>query len=98
MIRQIINKYETVQTKLQVDVDGIRIRYYREPYEFAYVFEADVSKEDEEKGVEAIKRVISVMESQSYDHGSQWRRTSFTSYYNMYFLHARVEFRRRDAG
>lgn len=38
MIKQIINSSQIVQTGLAIEVDGIRVDYYRIPDKFAYKF------------------------------------------------------------
>lgn len=73
MIKQILNPGQIIQTELVVDVDGIRVYYYRLPgfiYLFAITCEQSQVTNVE---VEAVNRVIETMISQSSDHGSEWR-------------------------
>jgi len=78
MIKQILEKNE-VQTGLMVDVDGVRVSYCRVPNRFAYKFFVTVEKYQSSDSVLnaklAIMELVSKLESQSYDHGSEWRRT-----------------------
>lgn len=78
MIKQIINKSQIVQTGLAIEVDGIRVDYYRVPNKFAYKFTIVLPLHEtiDSNLVEAtIDKVVSAMCSQSYDHGAEWRET-----------------------
>ena len=75
MIKQILNPGQIIQTELAVDVDGIRVNYYRLPgfiYLFAITCEQSQVTNVE---VEAVNQVIETMISQSCDHGFEWRET-----------------------
>ena len=77
MIKQILEKNE-VQTGLMVDVNGIRISYFRIPDRMAYSFFVSIGKHQGCTNVEnarnAILELVSKLASQSYDHGASWRR------------------------
>lgn len=76
MIKQIFNPGQIVQTGLAVDVDGIRVDYRKVPGEFAYEFTVLCEQSFAPNSIDvAIDQVVSVMCSQSYDHGSEWRET-----------------------
>lgn len=76
MIKQIINPGQIVQTGLAVDVNGIRVDYYKVPGEFAYQFIALCEQSSAPNSIDAaIDQVIGAMLGQSYDHGSEWRET-----------------------
>lgn len=73
MIKQILNPGQIIQTELAVDVDGIRVNYYRLPgfiYLFAIICEQSQVTNVE---VEAVNQVIETMISQSCDHDFEWR-------------------------
>jgi len=71
MIEQIINPNEIVQTQMSVEVDGIRVDYCDEPYNFTYHFYT--SHETLENSRDAVDKVVEALMYQSYDHGSEWR-------------------------
>lgn len=99
MIRQIINKNETVQTGLTVDVNGVRISYRPIKDGIGYEFYSIIY----DKGPTlaeidlAIDEVVSAMCSQSYDYGSEWRVinreicTENIERYGMYFVTVRFD-------
>ena len=78
MIKQILEKND-IQTGLMIDVDGIKVSYYRILDRFAYCFIVSIGKyhicNSEEDAKNAIMKAIEKLETQSYDHGSCWRRT-----------------------
>lgn len=99
MIRQIINRNETVQTSLAVNVNGIRISYRPiedgigyEFYSLIYYKGPTLAEIDL-----AIDEVVSAMCSQSYDSGSEWRVinreicTESIERYGMYFVTVRFD-------
>lgn len=102
MIKQILNPDEVVQTRLAVDVNGVRVDYKREE-DFSYLFwfflDDNMTAEDCEK---IIDEVVFEMEEQSYDHGAQWRESyrqaSFDEMERYGTYSCRVYFRVRDAG
>lgn len=64
---------QVVPTQLAVKVDGkSEVRYRELPDCFGYEFEVFPKMEARE----VVEQVVSVMESQSYDHGAEWRRVS----------------------
>ena len=75
-IRQLYQKSNIVQTRLAVEVMGIRINYYQldEGLKYEFNVACDVPFNDARQ---AVLEVVGAMESQSFDHGAQWRRTSF---------------------
>ena len=97
MIRQIIDKNETVQTGLTVDVNGIRISYRQIKKGIGYEFYAIIY----DKGPtlaeidSAIDEVVSAMCSQSHNQESEWRVinreicTETIERYGMYFVTVR---------
>ena len=71
---EVRGRENTVPTDMRVLVDGkYEVSYVRCIGEFAYEFEVFPKIGAEE----AVTQVVSAMESQSYDHGACWRRTSF---------------------
>ena len=103
-IRQRIQKDLVVQTELRVTVDGVPIRYTRLPDDFAYEFVVNgVNNQDEiDIAHEKIRKVVTAMINQSFDHGSSWRETDTkicTDRVERYAQYVeRVYFRIRDAG
>lgn len=69
-----IPKSETIPTKLVLRVDGEPVYYCRLHDQFGYDFE--YLGITEEKAIEITKHLASIMCSQSYDHGSEWRVVS----------------------
>lgn len=105
MIEQIFDKKE-VQTRMAVKVDGIRVDYKMREQGFSYEFvvgigEYDDDCKDVQSARETVNKLVSVMVSQSYDHGSQWRvtesyeDTTKVSRYGQFIMI--VAFRIRDA-
>ena len=92
----IMNK--RVPTHLAVKVNGKHEVYYNNlPDCFGYEFKVFPKT----GALEAVEEVVSAMESQSYDHGASWRRTSLEEVQRedeldmyRYFI---VKFRVRDA-
>lgn len=73
MIEKMNVMEKTVPTHLAVKVDGkSEVRYRELPDYFGYEFEVFPKTEARE----AVEQVVSAMESQSYDHGAEWRRVS----------------------
>ena len=69
-----IPKSETIPTRLVLKADGEHVIYRRLHDQLGYDFEyLDIT---EEKAVEITKQLASIMCSQSYDHGSEWRVVS----------------------
>lgn len=62
----------TIPTQLCLKVDNTRVFYKRLTESFGYEFKIHDS---DEKAMQIIKEIVSIMESQSYDHGSEWRHT-----------------------
>lgn len=89
---------KAVPTELAVKVDGkSEVRYRKLQDCFGYEFEVFPKTEARE----AVEQVVSAMESQSYDHGAEWRRVSLDEVqkddkFDMfrYFI---VKFRIRDS-
>lgn len=76
MIKQILNPGQIVQTRLAVDVDGIRVDYRKVPGKFAYEFTVLCEQSSAPNSIDvAIDQVVGAMLGQSYDHGSEWRET-----------------------
>lgn len=114
MIKQIISKYEAVQTRLVVDVDGVRVTYSRDPFKFMYTFSVDGVYDDRKDpsllepwdicsrtaAVKAVEEVINELIWQSEDHGARWAVKSRSMDYRSETeeLIIVVEFRVRDAG
>lgn len=69
-----IPKSETIPTRLVLKVDGEHVVYRRLHDQFGYDFE--FLGITEERAVEITKHLASIMCSQSYDHGSEWRVVS----------------------
>ena len=60
-----------IDMRVKVD-DTWEVSYVRCNDEFAYVFQVFPTN----NAYMAVEEVVSAMESQSYDHGAEWRRTS----------------------
>lgn len=99
MIEKMKMMEKVVPTHLAVKVDGKYEVFYKELENcFGYEFKVFPATEGATKAVE---EVVSEMESQSYDHGAEWRRTSFEELegkdpFNMYKFFC-VKFRVKDA-
>lgn len=99
MIEKMKMMEKVVPTHLTVKVDGKYEVFYKELENcFGYEFKVFPATEGAAKAVE---EVVSEMESQSYDHGAEWRRTSFEEVekedeFNMY-RYFQVKFRIRDS-
>lgn len=61
-----------IPTQLCLKVDDTIVFYKRLTESFGYEFEID---DNDEKAMQIVKKIVSIMESQSYDHGSEWRNT-----------------------
>ena len=70
-----IPKSQTIPTQLRVLVDGHHVYYDPVPDGFGYDFQF-FSNETEEEAMKIVDELASIMCSQSYDHGSQWRVVS----------------------
>lgn len=98
MIEKMNTMNQIVPTQLAVKVDGkSEVRYRELPDCFGYEFEVFPKMEARE----AVEQIVSVMESQSYDHGAEWRWISFEEVQkedelNM-FRYFVVKFRIRDS-
>ncbi len=64
----------TIPTQLCLKVDNTKVYYHRLTESFGYEFKIYFC--DEESAMEIVKEIVSIMESQSYDHGSEWRHTN----------------------
>ena len=62
----------TIPTQLCLKVDDAKVFYKRLSESFGYEFEI---YDNDEKAMKIAKKIVSIMESQSYDHGSEWRHT-----------------------
>ena len=62
-----------IPTQLCLKVDGTKVFYKRLTEIFGYEFE--IYDTSDEKTMQSVKEIVSIMESQSYDHGSEWRHT-----------------------
>ena len=65
---------EKIPTGLHLLVDGkIKVNYRPSDTKvFAYEFEI-FRAESEEQAREAVENIVRIMQSQSYDHGAEWR-------------------------
>lgn len=63
----------TIPTQLCLSVDGTKVYYKRLTESFGYDF---TIYDSEERAMQIVTEIVSVMESQSYDHGSEWRHTN----------------------
>lgn len=61
-----------IPTQLCLKVDDTKVFYKRLTEIFGYEFKIDAS---DEKAMQIVKKIVSIMESQSYDYGSEWRNT-----------------------
>lgn len=64
----------TIPTQLCLKVDNAKVYYHRLTESFGYEFKIYFC--DEVSAMEIVKEIVSIMESQSYDHGSEWRHTN----------------------
>ena len=62
----------TIPTQLCLKVDDTKVFYKRLSESFGYEFEI---YDSDENAMQIVKEIVSIMESQSYDHGSEWRHT-----------------------
>ena len=98
MIEKMSVMDKVVPTELAVKVDGkSEVRYRKLSDCFGYEFEVFPKA----GAMEAVEKVVSVMESQSYDHGAEWRRFSLEEVqkddeFDMYRFFV-VKFRIRDS-
>ena len=92
--------YEIVPTKLRLMVDGKYVTYER--LEDGIVYDFYFTDVTDEEAVAIATKIADIMESQSYDHGSEWRRTyiEIVKQSDRYKIGpiVRVAFRVRDAG
>lgn len=66
---------EKIPTGLRLLVDDkIHVDYKRLNSTFGYEFKI-YGAENNEQAMSIVKEIASIMEHQSYDHGSEWRRT-----------------------
>lgn len=73
MIKKMKVMEQAVPTQLAVKVDEKNEVWYNElPDCFGYEFKVFPKAEARE----AVEQVVAAMESQSYDHGAEWRRVS----------------------
>lgn len=61
-----------IPTQLCLKVDDAKVFYKRLSKSFGYEFEI---YDSDENAMQIVKEIVSIMESQSYDHGSEWRHT-----------------------
>ena len=61
-----------IPTQLCLKVDDAKVFYKRLSESFGYEFEI---YDSDENAMQIVKEIVSIMESQSYDHGSEWRYT-----------------------
>jgi len=59
-----------------VDVDGVKVNYYNDPFKFCYHFYTSFETLDNSR--KAIDKVIRALIKQSYDHGQVWRIVDWT--------------------
>lgn len=88
-------KIVPIDMRVKVD-DKYEVSYVRSIGEFAYEF---YTFPTDDGASEAVLQVVSAMESQSYDHGAEWRKTYFNelpSDDDMYRVF-KVGFRIRDS-
>ena len=81
MIKQVY-KDKPVQTELVVEVDGVRVKYREMAEAFVYVFTVFIGDGEAisvDSARELVLKVVGEMESQSYDHGAEWRRTDIVT-------------------
>ena len=62
----------TIPTQLCLKVDDAKVFYKRLSESFGYEFEI---YDSDENAMQIVKEIVSIMESQSYDHSSEWRHT-----------------------
>ena len=67
----------TIPTQLCLKVDDTKVYYKRLTESFGYEFTIYFC--DEENAIEIVKEIVSIMESQSYDHGQECRKTKIES-------------------
>ena len=96
-----ISKPEIIPTRLRVKVDGeIDVYYARLPEAFGFKFEFFKHQGVTlEMATDITDEIVRKMESQSYDHGAQWRECGVREVVNdEWDLSITVYFRVRDAG
>ena len=63
----------TIPTQLCLSVDDTKVYYKRLNESFGYDF---TIYDSEERAMQIVTEIVSVMESQSYDHGAEWLHTN----------------------
>ena len=88
----------TIPTQLCLKVDDTKVFYKRLSESFGYEFEI---YDSDENAMQIVKEIVSIMESQSYDHGSEWRHTKIETISNDREIYEpciiRVYFRIKDS-
>ena len=98
MIKQVFQKNQ-IQTCLELDVNGIRVSYYKNPEAFQFIFKIyqEVPTQD---AADAVIEIVRTLCYQSYDHGAEWRQVGRTEYEApseyKYYHTFKVDFRIRD--
>ena len=70
---------ETIPTKLYLLIDDtIQVNYKRLTDKFGYEFEI-YKAESIEQATAIVEKIAEIMESQSYDHGQEWRKTEIVA-------------------
>lgn len=98
-----IPKYEIVPTKLRLMVDGKYVTYERFEYEpVCIAYDFYFMDATDEEAVAIATKIADNMESQSYGHGSEWRKAyiEIVEQNERYRIGqiVRVAFKVRDAG
>lgn len=63
----------TIPTQLCLKVNDTKVFYKRLTESFGYDF---TIYDCDENAMQIAKEIVSIMESQSYDHGAEWRHTN----------------------
>lgn len=93
-------------TGLTTEIDGVTIEYGRIPSGIidgwdgiVYYFQTNISEDElvKDKYESIIQKVISKLESQSFDHWSEWRETRKEIIFDKYYQITLVSFRVKDS-
>lgn len=63
-----------IPTQLCLKVDNTKVFYKGLTESFGYEFQ--IYRCSDEEAIRIVKEIVSIMESQSYDHGAEWRHTN----------------------
>lgn len=96
-VEQVHYPDQQLMTHLEAKVDDIWVKYHRVDNAFAYIFRI-IDTVPVDRAEAAVREIVSIFEGQSYDHGAEWRLTTFLRLNNDFgHLVFRADFRIRDS-